>query len=191
MATIYVATTGKDSAAGTAATPFRTIGAAMAKAVAGDVVLVADGTYSEDLKPNMIEVKGGVTLRAQNRLGAKLRPPSYVYAIVNLNSGTAANPTTCDGFDLGSARIHNHGVFTNGGRYVRALTSAEGPPLLHQSADSAAASLTPRSYAARSIAVRAAWASAGVRARMLPRSQPANSSSARATLACPVRVFSR
>jgi serralysin len=128
MATYYVATNGTASGAGTSAAPLRTIAQAMAKAVAGDTVLVKDGTYSETTKPNMVELKAGVTLKSVNKLGAKLRPPSYVYAIVNM-----ADNTTIDGFDIGSDRpvvngvkgdsLHNHGIFSNGEHHLRILNN--------------------------------------------------------------------
>src|SRR5258706_5964562 len=46
-ATYYVATTGSDATAGTAASPFRTITYAYSHASAGTTILVASGTYTD------------------------------------------------------------------------------------------------------------------------------------------------
>ncbi len=67
-ATFYVSPTGNDSAAGTQAQPWRTLSKAGATAVAGDTVLVTEGTYS--------------AVNGQNYV---LRPA---------NSGTASQPIT-------------------------------------------------------------------------------------------------
>lgn len=60
MATIYVRTTGNDTT-GTGATgaPYLTIGKAIAVAVAGDVVLIGTGTYSENSSINNTTVGAG------------------------------------------------------------------------------------------------------------------------------------
>ena len=51
MATVHVATTGKDTNTGKQDAPVRNISRGMALARAGDTVLVRDGTYAESLKP--------------------------------------------------------------------------------------------------------------------------------------------
>ncbi|HSQ22577.1 MAG TPA: right-handed parallel beta-helix repeat-containing protein, partial [Coriobacteriia bacterium] len=66
-AVYYVdAVAGSDAAAGTSAAPFKTITHAMAGAVAGDTIVVRDGTYDLTLGESFpIAVTRGVTLRAQ------------------------------------------------------------------------------------------------------------------------------
>ena len=51
MSTFHVATTGTDTAPGTASAPFRTINHAAALALPGDTVIVHDGTYREWVTP--------------------------------------------------------------------------------------------------------------------------------------------
>jgi hypothetical protein len=49
-ATFYVATTGSDSAPGSAAAPWRTVGKALASLAPGQIAVVAGGTYNESLR---------------------------------------------------------------------------------------------------------------------------------------------
>ena len=51
MSTFHVATTGTDTAPGTASAPFRTINHAAALALPGDTVIGHDGTYREWVTP--------------------------------------------------------------------------------------------------------------------------------------------
>jgi hypothetical protein len=72
--TLYVATTGSDTNAGTAAAPFATLQKAADVATPGSVVWVADGTYA-DFAYNTgggNATDGPVQIRAQNKWGAKI-----------------------------------------------------------------------------------------------------------------------
>jgi hypothetical protein len=78
-ATYYVARTGSDAAAGTAAAPFRTIDRAASLVNPGDVVIVQDGVYTDHDRDGAIVriARGGrpnelVTFRAANRWKAHL-----------------------------------------------------------------------------------------------------------------------
>ena len=71
-ATFYVATTGSDSNAGTAAAPFRTVQRGVRVLQSGDTLLIGAGTYAEgDLAP-----PSGTTLKAAPGARPVLRPNS-------------------------------------------------------------------------------------------------------------------
>jgi hypothetical protein len=71
--TYHVATTGSDSNAGSSATPFRTINKAAQVSVAGDVVVIHDGTYSESVLIKNSGVAGKpIVFQAANRGGVLL-----------------------------------------------------------------------------------------------------------------------
>ena len=112
MATIHVATTGKDTNTGKQDAPVRNISRGMTLARAGDTVLVGDGTYTESLKPSMILMKAGVTLKAAHRRKAILRTPSYCYAVVVM-----ANNSTVDGFDI--VGEHGHGIWADSSHHLK------------------------------------------------------------------------
>lgn len=61
----YVTTTGSDSAAGSAAAPFASIGRALQGTSPGDVIHVGDGTF---LTSDTIDVPVGVSLKGEGRL---------------------------------------------------------------------------------------------------------------------------
>jgi parallel beta-helix repeat protein len=72
---IYVATTGNDTTGtGRSAAPYRTLNKAYDMCVAGNTIIVRDGTYTEDLY--MIGTAGTatnrITVRAENKWGAKI-----------------------------------------------------------------------------------------------------------------------
>jgi alpha-L-arabinofuranosidase len=71
--TFYVAKTGNDANAGTAAAPFLTISKAANTAVAGDVILIREGTYREYVNPSV-----GGTSNA-SRITYKAAPNENVY----------------------------------------------------------------------------------------------------------------
>lgn len=89
-ATYYVATTGSDSAAGTSAAPLKTIAGGVAKAKAGDTIIVRDGTYAYSGSQGGMAVtinKAGsssawITLQAEHKgkavLDCKLICHSYI-----------------------------------------------------------------------------------------------------------------
>lgn len=61
--TYYVATSGSDSADGSLATPFLTLGKAKGVAVAGDTVLVRGGTYLLSTTLSLVSTNSGVTYK--------------------------------------------------------------------------------------------------------------------------------
>src|SRR4051794_36644178 len=98
MTVFYVSTSGADTAAGSAASPWRTIGHAMdAKLAPGDEVVVKPGTYTETV---WIDQGGSaaanVTLRSEVPGQAKVVAPAGSYSAINLR----ANYVTVDGFDV-------------------------------------------------------------------------------------------
>src|SRR2546422_8050674 len=71
-ATYYVATTGSDSNSGSISSPWLTINHAKSVAVAGDTVLVGNGTYIEsvDFNSHAGSVGSPITFKSQNKWGA-------------------------------------------------------------------------------------------------------------------------
>lgn len=99
MTEIYVSPTGSDSAAGTAAAPLRTIGAAVSRMGPGVEVIVRAGTYAEALTLS----RGGsasawAIIRAD--AGTILRPPSSAWNGISI----AANYLRVEGFTISGAR---------------------------------------------------------------------------------------
>jgi hypothetical protein len=99
--TYYVSTTGNDSNPGTQASPFLHVSKGVGQAVAGNTVIVEDGTYGNEGKvsPNYVvsfthsgTPGNPITIQAQNRGGAIL------------NGGLTTTGSTCNGayayFDL-------------------------------------------------------------------------------------------
>lgn len=73
MTTIHVATTGNDTTGdGSSGNPYATILKGSQVAVAGDTVLVHDGTYTGGFTTS----KSGITYQSQNKWGAKISCPS-------------------------------------------------------------------------------------------------------------------
>src|SRR5437762_2979596 len=76
-ATYYVSTTGSDSNNGSLSTPWRTISHAASSVVAGDTVIVENGTYVEApyLSHNGTSASR-ITFKSQNKWGAVIAPTS-------------------------------------------------------------------------------------------------------------------
>jgi parallel beta-helix repeat protein len=86
--TYYVATNGSDTNPGVSSAPFRTINKAAQVAVAGDVVTIGDGTYTE----SVIVRNGGtatspIVFQAANRGMVVLTGGNYVFGPVNWTGG--------------------------------------------------------------------------------------------------------
>ncbi len=101
MTIYYVATSGNDSAKGTADLPWRTIGQAMnAKLKPGEEVVVRSGTYKEAVVVNKDgSAAGAITLRSEVPGGAKIVPPDNKEGITILG-----NYVTIDGFDVSGSQ---------------------------------------------------------------------------------------
>lgn len=113
--TLYVATTGSDSNAGTSmAAPFLTIAHASSVAVPGDVVSVADGVYHGGLYTNASGTLAlPITFIAANRWGAKIVPPAASSSIFAWDNTGAYN--VIDGFEVdGSINPTSGTVWTVG-----------------------------------------------------------------------------
>jgi parallel beta-helix repeat protein len=94
--TYYVAADGDDRSAGTEAKPFRTIGKGVAKAIAGDIVYVKAGTYTEvlNISHSGEEEKPIIISCAPGELGKVVLTPSKEFveknpkkAVITLDSG--------------------------------------------------------------------------------------------------------
>ncbi|MBB3522951.1 choice-of-anchor Q domain-containing protein [Rhizobium sp. BK456] len=98
MTTYYVATTGSSSGNGSASSPFRTIGDAMASNLKpGDEVVVKAGTYNESINIDKDgSAAGNITLRSEVPGGALIRPPAGSYTGISVNG----NYVVIDGFDI-------------------------------------------------------------------------------------------
>ncbi|MBI1171360.1 hypothetical protein GC209_08165 [bacterium] len=101
MAIYYVATTGSDTASGTATSPFRTINEALsANLKPGDEIIVRPGTYNETL--NIAKggsAAGDVTIHSEVPGQALIRPTTG-YDAIDVN----ANYVTIEGFDIAGAK---------------------------------------------------------------------------------------
>ena len=97
MTTYYVATT-SSGGNGSASSPFRTIGQAMAADLKpGDEVVVKPGTYNESISIDKDgSAAGDITLRSEVPGGALIRPPAGSHNAISVN----ANYVTIDGFDI-------------------------------------------------------------------------------------------
>lgn len=121
MTTWHVATTGRDSAAGTEAAPLRTIKAGIAKLKPGDVVLVAPGTYAEAvaIDKSGSAAGGDVALRSAVKGGALIRPPAGSWNAVNIY----ANYVAIDGFDVMPQPKRGDGIEGNGVHHISVLNN--------------------------------------------------------------------
>ena len=96
-ASYYVATTGSDSAAGTLASPFKTLQRGITAAAAGDTVIVRDGTYGPTGgagSMGAVITKAGtssawITIKAENKGGAILDCQLTCHSYINLGAGSA------------------------------------------------------------------------------------------------------
>lgn len=81
-ATYYVATTGSDSAAGTATAPWRSISWKLPTLQGGDVVIWKNGTYTESIDLSLLPLTTTpVTLKAENSRGATLQGGGAFFTI--------------------------------------------------------------------------------------------------------------
>jgi hypothetical protein len=124
-ATYYVATTGSDSSPGSQAQPFRTLQRAVNAAVAGDTIIVADGTYGPEGADNQampvnISSQGSatapITLRAQHRWGAILDCQLQCHSYVNFTASAAY--WILDGFDIRNGYAAGVWSNSNGGSHI-------------------------------------------------------------------------
>lgn len=88
-ATYYVATTGTDGAAGTIGAPWRTIQYGVNQLVAGDTLIVRDGTYVEDTTGIVINTADGtsgsrITIQAENQHLAILSSTSSCFPSIDI-----------------------------------------------------------------------------------------------------------
>jgi parallel beta-helix repeat protein len=98
--TYFVATNGSDSfdegQSQDRSTPWRTIQRAVDAAQAGDTIIVADGTYNEEIFLKNDGNQGeDIVLRSENRQGARL---------LGFISGRGISHITVDGFDITNSR---------------------------------------------------------------------------------------
>jgi len=104
MATLYVSATSTNGD-GSIARPFRTIGEALDLAISGTAILVAEGTYPEEVvleRPNLFLVgvcAGGVTIDGGPGVGLAVRTDSVVHGVTAVGDqvGFAAHPGTVVG----------------------------------------------------------------------------------------------
>lgn len=97
--TLYVATTGLDTNAGTFAAPFLTIAHAASVAVAGNLIIVANGNYPGGFTTSCAGTSGHpITFRAANRWGARIIPPSASSTDICWQNDGAY--ITLDGFEV-------------------------------------------------------------------------------------------
>lgn len=101
--TYYVATTGNDGNPGTQASPFQHVSKGVAQAVAGDVVVVADGTYDNEgaVEPNnVVNLKNSGTASQPITIMAEHRGAAIL-------DGGLTSTSSCNGaysyFNLGNA----------------------------------------------------------------------------------------
>lgn len=113
MTTYYVATTGSDSGAGSAVSPFKSISQALRKVKAGDEVVVKAGTYAEKVVINKSgSADGGyITVRAEVPGSAKIAPPPGKDAAVIV----LGDFVKVDGFELTGAKA---GITTMGVHHI-------------------------------------------------------------------------
>lgn len=88
-ATYYVATTGTDGAAGTIGAPWRTIQYGVNQIVAGDTLIIRDGTYVEDTTGIVINTADGtvgsrITIQAENQHAAILSSTSSCFPSIDI-----------------------------------------------------------------------------------------------------------
>ena len=116
----YVATNGNDSNPGTQASPWRTISKAVSAALLpGDEIVVAPGTYTEQIwmnkGGNADNADGYLTLRSATPGAALIRPPSGAYSTINVR----ANFIIVEGFDVVGGS--GHGIDVESRHHVRIL----------------------------------------------------------------------
>jgi uncharacterized protein YjdB len=91
--TYYVATTGSDGNPGSSAAPLRTINRAAQFAVAGDVVIIRNGTYRESVSVRNSGMSGKpIVFQAENRGGVVLTGGQYGFRAYNAAGSIGATP---------------------------------------------------------------------------------------------------
>ena len=105
MTKFYVSTTGSASAAGTEAAPVNTVTQGIARAKAGDTVIVRAGTYAE-------AVTIGKSLTLTGEAGAILKPPSSAWNGITI----AASNVTIEGLEIAGAK--GDGIEGNGVHHI-------------------------------------------------------------------------
>jgi hypothetical protein len=98
----YVATTGSDSAAGTLAAPWRTVGYGMSRLGPGDTLYVRGGTYNEFINRGVTQGTAASRIRVMNHPGERpviqgqfrvVRPSYWTFQGINVTrSATNNNP---------------------------------------------------------------------------------------------------
>lgn len=116
-ATYYVSPSGVDTNAGTSGAPWKTLQKAANTAVAGDTVIVRDGTYTDATAANRVVFlstsgtsTSPITFKSENRHGAVIDGQNTKeYGIV---FGNSTSHIVLDGFEL--KNIKNGGIWANG-----------------------------------------------------------------------------
>jgi Protein of unknown function (DUF1565) len=100
--TYYVVPTGSDSNNGSQSTPWKTISHAASSVIAGDTVIVADGTYVEAPYLNHSGASGiRITFKSQNKWGAVIAPTSTQVANASgIIVSVAASYITIQDFEI-------------------------------------------------------------------------------------------
>lgn len=117
MTIYYVATTGSNSNAGSATSPWRSINHAMQSGLKpGDEVVVRPGTYNESISIDRDgSAAGDITLRSEKPGEALIRPPAGAWNAISVN----ANYVTVKGFDIKGGG--GDGLEGNGVHHVKVL----------------------------------------------------------------------
>ncbi len=84
--TYYVATSGSDSADGSESAPFATVTKAIAAAVAGDTIIVDDGTYTAPNAANGFDIKA-ITLKSKNGALKTILKGGGDHRVLTMNEG--------------------------------------------------------------------------------------------------------
>jgi len=127
-ATYYVATTGSNSNPGTNASPLLTIPAGVSKAVAGDTIIVADGTYGGCTSGGFAvsinkagNSSGWITLKAANKGKAILDGQTLCHSYFNMQGSSAY--WIIQGFDIRNARWSAVWSNSGGGKNIKILNN--------------------------------------------------------------------
>ena len=110
-ATYQVSPNGNDANTGSVAAPFKTLQKAADTVVAGDTVLVNDGTYAGFRVRTSGTAAARITFRAKNKWGVKITTPAPS-GDVDLITVLSASYVTIDGFEVTGASRAGIGVRT-------------------------------------------------------------------------------
>ena len=97
--TYYIATNGNNNNTGDSLNPWKTIQFAADTAIAGDIIIVKDGTYQPFHMAKNGTALNKITIKSQNKLGAKINGNELFngrYAGIHIT----ADYITVDGFDI-------------------------------------------------------------------------------------------